>query len=211
MYYDSLSRVTILNREEETTLLREYNDSSCEIRRGYIRKSVIESNLRLVFSLAKRYWHDKDPNTLAELIASGNEGLLLALNKYDPTYGTRFCTYAGHWVFMAMRKLRPSLIKVPQGTPPPFMTTEEAIPEDQEDLAYFLLRDTADTQYVIATWIRFLTDRERYIVENSYGINQGHTWSLRDLSRRLHLSSERIRQIKAEAVDKLGDWCAYHY
>lgn len=60
------------------------------------RKRMIESNLRLVVNIARRY---KPPGmSLADLIEEGNLGLMRAVEKFDPERGFRFSTYATWWI-----------------------------------------------------------------------------------------------------------------
>ncbi len=57
---------------------------------------LVEANLRFVVAVALQYRRYGIP--LAELIAEGSVGLLLAVRKFDPERGTRFVTYAGYWI-----------------------------------------------------------------------------------------------------------------
>ena len=214
MYYQALSRVTILTRAEEDSALKEYHeDTTSRERKQQLKSSILESNLRLVFSMAKGMWDKKDPDLLADLIANGNIGLILALDKFNPNYGTRFCTYAGHWVLMTMRKSYKGLVRTPSGKPPAVIAGSEEIPigsyEDtiEEDI------DSKHLKYALNLWIRFLSQRERYIISKSYSLNSpsDKPYSLRDMSKELGLSSERVRQIRAVAMGKIRLWMTYHY
>jgi RNA polymerase nonessential primary-like sigma factor len=91
LYLNEVGASTLLTAEEEVALAR-------RIRRGdeTARRRMIESNLRLVVKLARRYIDRGLP--LLDLIEEGNLGLIHAVRKFDPERGFRFSTYATWWI-----------------------------------------------------------------------------------------------------------------
>jgi RNA polymerase primary sigma factor len=78
------------------------------------RSRLAVSNLRLVISIAKSFWHHGFP--LLDLIQEGNIGLLRAVDKYDHRLGFRFSTYATWWIRQFMQRAicdQSRLIRVP--------------------------------------------------------------------------------------------------
>jgi RNA polymerase sigma-32 factor len=81
-----------LSREEEVALLTriyEHGDAAA-------KEELMRSNLRHVVSIAMKYRRYGLP--LADLFAEGNFGLVRALEKFDPSRGFRFVTYAAYWI-----------------------------------------------------------------------------------------------------------------
>lgn len=91
MYLKELGFSTLLTAEEEIKLARMIQ-KGCE----KSRHKMIESNLRLVVKIAKRYINRGLP--LLDLVEEGNLGLMHAVGKFDPERGFRFSTYATWWI-----------------------------------------------------------------------------------------------------------------
>jgi RNA polymerase nonessential primary-like sigma factor len=66
------------------------------------RKRMIESNLRLVVKISRRYTNRG--LTLLDLVEEGNLGLIRAVEKFDPERGFRFSTYATWWIRQSIER-----------------------------------------------------------------------------------------------------------
>src|SRR3712207_1369533 len=87
----------LLDAQEEKDLSRRAHAGD-----GKARQRLIESNLRLVISIAKKYRGRGVP--FEDLIQEGNGGLIRAVEKFDPEMGNRFSTYATWWIRQAVTR-----------------------------------------------------------------------------------------------------------
>ena len=63
-----------------------------------LRNDIVEHNLKLVISAAKHYRYGYTPSQFSDAIQAGNEGLIHAVSRFDPSRGYRFSTYAWWWI-----------------------------------------------------------------------------------------------------------------
>ncbi len=106
-YLKEIQSVPLLTGPQERALARRMRKSSspreAERRDAQeARHAFIRANLRLVVSIAKYFSQRGLP--LADLIEEGNLGLLRAVEKFDPSRGFRFSTYATWWIRQAIRR-----------------------------------------------------------------------------------------------------------
>ncbi len=97
-YFKRLGQLTQETNREETArlwaLAKKGNKAA--------KHQILESNLRLVIPTAKRFL--RPGMELMDLIEEGNLGLLQAIDKFDPSKGYRFSTYAVYWIEQFIRK-----------------------------------------------------------------------------------------------------------
>lgn len=97
LYFNDISKIPLLSAEEEKAV-------AIRIKRGdeSAKRKLIESNLRLVISIAKRFFGSR--LSFSDLIQEGNVGLIKAIEKFEPDKDFKFSTYATWWIKQSITK-----------------------------------------------------------------------------------------------------------
>lgn len=91
LYFRDISEKRVLERDEEIELFKRIKEGDKDA-----KNIVIECNLKFVVKIAKEYVGCGIP--FQDLIQEGNIGLMIAIDKYEYSYGYRFTTYAEYWI-----------------------------------------------------------------------------------------------------------------
>ena len=97
VYMQDIGDIPLISREEEVELAAQIADGS-----ERARAKLIKSNLRLVVKIAHDFKGLGLP--LLDLISEGNIGLMRAVEKFDPSKGAKFSSYAAWWIKQSMRR-----------------------------------------------------------------------------------------------------------
>jgi len=97
MYLREIGKVSLLTAEQEVSLAKRIERGDMEA-----KNQLIQANLRLVVSIARRYANRG--LTLLDLIQEGNLGLIRAVEKFDYRRGFKFSTYATWWIRQAVSR-----------------------------------------------------------------------------------------------------------
>ena len=97
MYLKEIGRINLLTQEEEYEYAMQVEEGNQDAKR-----MLAESNLRLVVSIAKRYVGRG--MAFLDLIQEGNIGLMKAVDKFNPSKGYKFSTYATWWIRQAITR-----------------------------------------------------------------------------------------------------------
>lgn len=206
IYHRDINRFRTLSAEEEQELLKQV-----KLGDEQARKTLIESNLRLVTKIARQYRRPKIE--LLDLIQEGNIGLIEAVDKFDAEMGYRFSTYAVWSIRKAIQEFL--------GEENTIESLDSIIEDDGEEVFLSDMIKDAETilggpsceiidaqleqieeQQRIFERLDTIPEREREVLMMLYGF-KGKPMSLQDIADQLGMSHERIRCIKNTALERL--------
>ena len=254
-YLKAIGHVKLLTAEEEQTIAKKITEGDQEA-----KKKLIEANLRLVVSIAKKYVGRGLP--LLDLIQEGNIGLMKAVDKFEYEKGFKFSTYATWWIRQAITRAiadQAKTIRVPVhmvetinkvvrarrsltqelGREPTNKEIADMLDEDEERIVEIMgfsqdpvsmeapVGDEDDShlgdfvqdsnalspeENAIAEMrrkqidlaMKDLTEREQEVIVLRFGLDGSQPHTLEEVGQMFHVTRERIRQIEAKALRKLG-------
>lgn len=225
-YLTALYEVPLLTREQEYHLFRQFNylkhkasklrsklepmrartSVMDEIERLYeraveVKNRLVQANLRLVVSIAKR--HITSSDDFFGLVSDGNMSLIRAVEKFDFSRGNKFSTYASWAVMKNFARTIPEEFKHRDR----FRTSGEELFSAFEDVRGDELgQETAQATRMrqIEKILSRLDEREQKIIISRFGLD--HTLepqTLKEVGSEMGVTKERVRQIEARAMNKL--------
>src|SRR5919198_834998 len=204
LFLNEAGRWPLLTAEEEVGLAKRIERGDREA-----KDRMINSNLRLVVSIAKRY--QGHGLSLLDLIQEGIIGLIRAVEKFDWRRGFKFSTYATWWIRQAVQRgvaNKSRTIRIPVH----IVEREQKIARAERELATRLGRQPTEEEVTYSLQeqalrraVAELPEREREIVKLRYGLNGDRDpKSLDAIGRELGMTRERVRQIEASALERLA-------
>lgn len=168
-----------------------------------VKNKIVQSNLRLVVSIAKR--HVASSDDFFALISDGNMSLIRAAEKFDYSRGNKFSTYASWAIMKNFARSIPSEFKHRDRFR---TTTEELFIARQDERLNPYLEETAQKtrQRELSKILGRLDEREQKIITARFGLGRDQEpLTLKEVGEVLGVTKERIRQIEARALSKLRE------
>jgi RNA polymerase primary sigma factor len=203
VYLRVIAKFPRLDAEQERELgrrVREHDDQGA-------LETLVESNLRVVVSYARRYRHLGV--AYLDLIHEGNVGLIEAARRFDPARHVKFSAYSAWWIRQGIVHLlsdasdgwsRPNDRAWFHGTG--HIELAERLPDggvsavDDETTRMALVQE-------LETAMEELDPTERQIIRLRYGLVDDEPWTLPRIGRRLRVARARVRELESRAIQKL--------
>ena len=190
MYLKEIGRINLLTADEEYEYALEAQEGNEDAKR-----ILAESNLRLVVSIAKRYVGRG--MAFLDLIQEGNIGLMKAVEKFDPSKGYKFSTYATWWIRQAITRAiadQARTIRVPVH----MVETINKLARVQRQLTQELNREPTEAELA-----KKMNLSEEKVLKLRFGLEDGQCRTLEEVGQIFGVTRERIRQIEAKALRKM--------
>ena len=166
-----------------------------------VKNLLIQSNLRLVVSIAKRYL--KANSGFFELVSDGNISLIRAVEKFDYARGNKFSTYASWAILKNFARSVPAehqrMDRFRTGNDDIFAQSLE-----QRGSIFVDVHMNITQRAVIREMMQELDGREQKVIACRFGLSEGEEpETLEQVGNRLGVTKERVRQIEVRTLEKL--------
>ena len=208
IYLRDISRYHPLTPEQELTIATRARQGDSEA-----REQLIHAHLPLVVRVAKIYMPPCDE--IMDLIQEGNIGLIYAVDKFDPTRGTKFSTYAFFWINKHIQRFL-------NHEPDALVSLDTELTDSSE---YLLLSDTIadrptilggqtiphidtkieheELQSKVREMLSHLPEREREVLRLLYGLDNYPVLSRNEVAQIIGVTPQFISRIRIDSLRQL--------
>ena len=223
-YMGDIKKAPLLDRDTETALGRKALDGD-----AVAQNKLVESNLRFAVQVAKQY--QGMGLELEDLIQVANLGLFEAVERFDPSRGVKFISFAVWYVRAELQKALNDLsrvVRIPshktmtEGKDFSTLSTSKKVGEDEDSETYadrYLAGEQAkakhevtDLKELLNVALNSLKPKQRDAVKMYYGIDREYRMHMEHIAEELEVTGERARQLvrqgecalkQVKGIDKL--------
>lgn len=206
LYFKEIDKFKPLSKKDEKKI-------GIRIKKGdsTARNELISSNLKFVVNVAKAYKGYGVPFT--DLISEGNLGLIRAAEKYDYNKDVKFISYSVWWIRQAIQEYlkKNKLIDDIETSNDEHNYENYTVDEEGNEIINNVQYSCDEynpeleesRKKIIAQLLSCLSERERVIMSNYYGLDDTDVLTLEEIGNKYNLTKERVRQIKEKALRKI--------
>lgn len=209
-YYKELKDSKPLTKENEKKLFKMARNGDIKA-----KNKILTSNLKFVFDVTKKY--KGCGVALEDLISEGNIGLVKAFDKFDESRDIKFISYAVWWIKQAIQECikKRSVVNTFECYEDDSLNANVTtcnVSDSEDEIVYKRdiiendkkeqdIKETNElNKKVIEKLLQKLTPRAKFIVSAYYGLGGQEEKTLDEIGEIVHLSKERVRQIKLSAL-----------
>ena len=192
IYMRQIHTIPLLSPEQELYLAKKIADGDITA-----KNKLMESNLRLVASIAKKYI-GKSSLSFLDLVQEGNIGLYKAIDKYDYTKGFKFSTYATYWIRQAISRAIADQSRTIR-TPVHVVEALAKISKAKANLTQKYHREPTEEELAIATGLT-VEKIQRYTSASKNLLSLDKTFSDEDDSDLTDILPDTIQETPEETV-----------
>ena len=213
IYLRNIGGYRPLTAQEELTLAQRASQGDHEARR-----QLIEANLRLVVNIARQYLHP-DVEFL-DLIQEGNIGLITAVDKFDPTQGSRLSTLAFYWINKQIQRFLNYRNDATISLDREISDSEEALTlgdtiadkgnllGDQTIKSIEAIIEHEELQQQLARMLDTLSDNDKQVLQLLYGLNGNPQMSRKQVAKVMGVGAQYVSRIRIDALKRLKKMAA---
>lgn len=196
-YCESIKDSKALTREEEGELAERIKEGD-----GTALNKLVTSNLKYVVRIAKRYVWTNIP--IYDLISEGNLGLITAAKNFNPSFGTKFITYADRWIRQSIAEyVKNYNLDTELSGVDDYVFENEVDPDLIDDEFEDRVHSIQSREDAVDELMTCLSKRENEVLTAYFGLNNTEQQTLEEIGKTMGLTQERVRQIKDKGIEKL--------
>ena len=207
-YFDLIKKNKPLSKKEEKDLwirFRDNNDLTA-------REKLIKANLKFVPTVAKQFKGCGLP--FADIIEEGNIGLIKAIDRFDHKKDNKVISYAVWWIRKCILEAIDKKGLIDADDIDEIYKKHNTQDDEQDDTYSNIIipekkdfdneqDSSANIKQVVEELFDGIPERERYIVQDYYGLDGDNPKTLDEIGAELNLTKERVRQLNEKALKKM--------
>lgn len=205
-YFELIKNTKPLSKKEEMRLWEKFHQK----KDMSAREALINANLKFVPSVAKQFKGCGLP--FADIVEEGNIGLIKAIDRFNPQKDNKVISYAVWWIRKCIMEAIEKKGVLETENIDDFNNSnsekDDIYEDNNNNINLKNELDTSeetpiDTKHIIEELFDGISERERYIVSDYFGLDGGKPKTLDEIGEEFNITKERVRQLNEKALKKM--------